>query len=256
VLIGFVLLALAAVLTLPIRPEGRFMIVCAIFVNPLITLYLWSGRNDIEFLACVLVSAALMARGRTTWAGFALGIAVALKPFAWVAVPFFLVVLYLRWQRSRSPREPIVALGLLAVVPIVTILPFVVANPGAFWTDVVLYVGGGIPDPYPIGGYGFAGLLYGIGLIGSRSESFSFGLFQLAAVIPALWLTMRAFASRPTLERWMAGYAIVLLAFTFFARFFNDNYVGVVICLLLCVRPLTGRSLASLAAPQTQPVAA
>jgi hypothetical protein len=54
----------------------------------------------------------------------------------------------------------------------------------------------------------------------------------------------------------MAGYAIVLLAFTFFARFFNDNYVGVVICLLLCVRPLTGRSLASLAAPQTQPVAA
>jgi len=39
----------------------------------------------------------------------------------------------------------------------------------------------------------------------------------------------------------MAGYVLCLLAFTFFARFFNDNYVAVVIALLLCVRPLGDR---------------
>ena len=41
----------------------------------------------------------------------------------------------------------------------------------------------------------------------------------------------------------MAGYALCLLAFTFFARFFNDNYVAVVITLLLCIRPLGDRRL-------------
>ena len=44
----------------------------------------------------------------------------------------------------------------------------------------------------------------------------------------------------------MGGYACLLLAFTFFARFFNDNYAGVVISLLLCVLPLGGRWLVAL----------
>ncbi len=43
--------------------------------------------------------------------------------------------------------------------------------------------------------------------------------------------------------RWMAGYALSLLAFTFFARFFNDNYAAVVITLVLCIRPLGDRRL-------------
>ena len=42
----------------------------------------------------------------------------------------------------------------------------------------------------------------------------------------------------------MAGYAGALLAFMFFARFFNDNYVAVVITLFLCVLPLGAASLA------------
>jgi hypothetical protein len=43
---------------------------------------------------------------------------------------------------------------------------------------------------------------------------------------------------------WMAGYACALFAFTFFARFFNDNYAAVVITLVLCVLPLGALSLA------------
>jgi len=36
----------------------------------------------------------------------------------------------------------------------------------------------------------------------------------------------------------LGAYAVVLLGFTFFARFFNDSYVGVVITLGLCAIPL------------------
>jgi hypothetical protein len=49
----------------------------------------------------------------------------------------------------------------------------------------------------------------------------------------------------------MGGYALVLVAFTFFARFFNDNYFGVDVTVLLCIRPL-GQQL--MAPAMTEPV--
>jgi hypothetical protein len=241
VLIAFALLGLGAILALPIEPQRRFMVICAIYLSPLITLYLWPGRNDIEFLACVFLALALLARGHVSWAAAALGVATALKPFAWLALPFLVLVLYLRWRASHSARVLALSLLALAAAPLLTVMPFFLANPTAFWNDTVLYATGGIADAYPIAGYGFGGLLFELGIIAHRTDAFPFGLFQLAAMVPVLWLTTRSFLRRPTIGRWMGGYACVLFAFAFFARFFNDNYVGVVISLLLCAGPLGQR---------------
>jgi hypothetical protein len=243
VLIAFAILGLIAILALPIRAERRFLLVTALYASPLMTLYLWSGRTDIEFLAVVLLTLALLTRGHPTLAAVALGVAVALKPFAWAAVPFFLLVLLIRWRDHRSTRELIANLAALAVVPVVTIVPFFAANPGAFWTDVVLYTSGGVADAYPIAGYGFGDLLYVLHVIAHRTDGFPFAIFQVAAVAPVLWLTARGFLRRPTLGRWMAGYAFVLFALTFFARFFNDNYAALIITLRLCLLPLGDLSL-------------
>ena len=238
VLIGFALVGLAAILTLPIAAEGRFLIVTAVYMSPLICLYLWSGRNDIEFLAMVFVCVTLLARRHPVLASGALGVAAALKPFAWFAIPFLLLVLFLRWRNRHSMREVIASLGALALVPIATIAPFFLADPRAFWSDTVLYTNGGVADAYPIAGYGFGEFLYQMRVVARRTDYFPFGLVQLAAVLPTLWVTARAFLRRPSLLRWMGGYALVLVAFTFFARFFNDNYFGVDVTLLLCIRPL------------------
>lgn len=245
VLVAFGVIGLIAIGLLPIAAERRFSLITAVYASPLITLYLWSGRTDIQFLAMVLVTAVLLSRGHPTLAAGALGVAVALKPFAWMAVPFLLLVLAIRWRAGHSRRELVASLGALALVPVATILPFFLANPRAFWTDVVLYTSGGIADAYPIAGYGFGDLLYTLHIITRRTDRFPFLIFQLAAALPVLWLTARAFLRRPTLARWMAGYAAVLFAFTFFARFFNDNYAAVVITLFLCVLPLGNLSLAS-----------
>ena len=238
VLIGFALVGLAAILTLPIGADRRFLVVTAVYLSPLICLYLWSGRNDIEFLAMVFVSVTLLARQHPVLASGALGVAVALKPFAWFAVPFLLLVLFLRWRDRHSTREVMASLAALAVVPIATIAPFFLANPRAFWSDTVLYTNGGVADAYPIAGYGFGEFLYQMHVVARRTDYFPFGLVQLAAVLPTLWVMARAFLGRPSLLRWMGGYALVLVAFTFFARFFNDNYFGVDVTLLLCIRPL------------------
>jgi hypothetical protein len=256
VLIAFAVLGMSAIIALPISLERRFLVVTAIYASPLITLYLWSGRTDIQFLSLVLLTLALLSRGHPTLAAGALGVAVALKPFAWVALPFLLLVLLMRWRAGHSRRDLVASLAALAVVPVVTILPFFVANPGAFWTDVVLYTSGGVADAYPIAGYGFGDMLYTLHVIAQRTDRFPFAIFELAASLPVLWLTARAFIRRPTLARWMAGYACVLLAVTFFARFFNDNYAAVVVTLFLCVLPLGDLSLAPTRAAQAGRIAA
>jgi hypothetical protein len=244
VLIAFAVLGLIAIIALPISLERRFLLITAVYASPMITLFLWSGRTDIQFLALVLLTLTLLSRGHPTLAAGALGVAVALKPFAWLAVPFLLLVLAMRWRAGHSRRELFASLGALALVPVATIAPFFLANPGAFWTDVVLYTSGGVADAYPIAGYGFGDLLFTLHVVSRRTDSFPFVLFQFLAVVPTLWLTARAFLRRPTMGHWMAGYACTLFAFTFFARFFNDNYAAVVITLLLCVLPLGALSLA------------
>ena len=244
VLIGFALLGMVGILGLPLAAERRFMIMTAVYVSPLITLYFWSGRNDIEFLVMVLLCLTLMARHHVVLASLALGVAVALKPFAWLAVPFLLVVLYLRYRHRRAIGELFASLVALAIVPAVTILPFLLNDPRAFWSDTVLYTNGGIPDAYPIAGYGFGELLYQLHVVARRTDPFPFGLIQLAVIVPVVWVMARAVLRRPSLSRWMGGYALALLAFTFLARFFNDNYAGAVITLLLCIRPLGDASLA------------
>jgi hypothetical protein len=256
VLVGFVVLGLVAILALPIAPERRFMVITAVFVSPMITLYLWAGRTDIEFLAVVFLGLALLARGHPVAAAFGLGVAVALKPFAVMAVPFLLLVLALRWQVRPARRELVFGLAALGLVPAVTILPFLIANPAAFWTDVVLYTSGGVGDAYPIAGYGLGELLYQVHLVAHRTDRLPFGIFQLLAVTPVLWITGRAFLRRPSIGRWMAGYALTLLAFTFFARFFNDNYAAVVITLALCIRPLGDRRLITVPAQRAVRLAA
>ncbi|MEA2636483.1 MAG: hypothetical protein QOH92_3250 [Chloroflexota bacterium] len=256
VLIGFALVGLLAIVALPIAPDRRFMVITVLFVSPLVTLYLWSGRTDIEFLAVMLVSLVLLSRGHPIAAALVLGIAVALKPFAALAVPFLVLVLAIRWRARPSRSEVGLSLAALALAPVITILPFLIANPQAFWTDVVLYTSGGVRDAYPIVGYGFGELLYRVHLVAHRTDSVPFGAFQLLALAPVLWITARAFLRRPSLGRWMAGYVLSLLAFTFFARFFNDNYVAVVIALLLCVRPLGDRRVVPAPARQAVRLAA
>ncbi|HYY46984.1 MAG TPA: hypothetical protein VE951_07985, partial [Candidatus Angelobacter sp.] len=165
-------------------------------------------------------------------------------------------VLYLRWRSQRSTREVLSSGAALALAPVLTIAPFFFANPAAFWTDVVLYASGGIKDAYPINGYGFAELLYNAGLIAHRTDSFPFGVVQLAAMAPGVWFGARAILRRPTIGRWMLAYAALLFAFTFFSRFFNDNYVGVVVAMFLLTPALGDRLLVSAAVRQAARVAA
>src|SRR5262249_19872327 len=98
--------------------------------NPLVVRAVWFGTADAPALLCLLLAFALLTRRRPVWAAFALGLAVLLKQFALVAVPFLALMLL----ATRPTRQTLRNAALAFVAPLVVgIVPFLVADPGGLW---------------------------------------------------------------------------------------------------------------------------
>jgi hypothetical protein len=236
VLLVFVGIAAAAVAAMPIALPGRFLLGVVLFVDPLISVFLFTGHDDLCMAAMLLVSLALLARGHSLWASLALGVAAAFKPFAVFVLPFLLLAIWLRWP-GRTGRL-LLSMTAFALPPLVTIVPFLVVDAGAFWREVVVFGTSSGAGAYPISGFGFPALLLHLRIITRQTDAYPALPLQLAAVLPILWLGLRALSRRPTLARLLAGSTGVTVAFLVFARFFSDNYVATLFALAACIPAL------------------
>jgi hypothetical protein len=232
VLIVFSLIAMAAIAWLPVPLPARFAVMAAILLNPALSLGAWTGHDDICYLAIFFVALTLLARKHLLLACLAFGIAGALKPFALLALPLVLAII---WMRRAQPRQrrltTIVIAGAAFGLPmLLTVGPFLLADAGAFYRDAVVYP----TSLLPIGGYGMGALLVALHIVPSEGP-FPFSPFELAALIPAYWFALRALGRRRTLGQFVASYCVALFAFLFFARYFADNYLASLVALVLCV---------------------
>src|SRR5207302_1328864 len=90
----------------------------------------------------------------------------------------------------------------------------------------VRYNAGGAAWTYPISGMGFSALLLTIGVIPYRQADFPFAAIEIAVATPiAAWWLVRLWR-QPTIATLLGGYALTLLAFLFFGRYFQGNYLG------------------------------
>jgi hypothetical protein len=178
----------------------------------------------------------------------AFGTALAFKAFAALALPLFALAIFLYWrERLRGQvRSLVLSAAAVLAVPVITILPFLVQNPRAFLTDTVLYNTGTISGGYFISGFGFSGILLALHLIKHRTDYFPFFAFQLFVLLPSLWFGARSFFADRTLGRWMAGFALALFGFIFFARFMNDSYIGLTLALAATAAALNGHRILGL----------
>ena len=114
-------------------------------------------------------------------------------------------------------------------------LPFIVADPGAFYDDTVKYGAG----TYKIVGYGLSAILVRLGILEDRDGSYPFALIALLTWVPlTVWLLL---VQRRSLDLWAgaAGFAISILWLMFIGRTFNNYYL---------VWPMTGVIVAGLIA--------
>jgi hypothetical protein len=76
---------------------------------------------------------------------------------------------------------------------------------------------------------GFSALLLWLGLIPYRQADFPFAAIEIAVATPIAIVTLYRLWREPTIARMLGGYALTLLAFLFFGRYFQGNYLGYIV---------------------------
>ena len=237
---------LATLALVPFLVQGtaaRLAMTTAIALNPQLFPFVLEGRNDFFVLLFLFAGVALLMRERRTAASLAFAAAGAAKLHALIVLPF--VAMYLvATRKPRTLREAVAALAPTwpaAIFLLATFVPFLVNDFGAFYDDVVRYNAGGAAWTYPISGMGFSALLLSLGVIPYRQADFPFAAIEIAVATPiAAWWLLRLW-QRPTIATLLAGYALTLLAFLFFGRYFQGNYLGFIVAVFTPVPFLTLR---------------
>lgn len=222
---------LAVVPLLVRRTEHRLALVTITALNPQLFPFVVEGRNDFFVLLFLFAGIALLQRERRALGTLSICIAAASKLHALFVLPF--VALWL--IATRKPKT--LGEALRALQPmwpgvaflVVTFVPFLVNDFAAFYDDVVRYNAGGAAWTYPISGMGFSALLLWLGVIEYRQADFPFAAIEIAVAAPvALWWLRRLWRE-PTMPILLTGYALSLLAFLFFGRYFQGNYLGYIL---------------------------
>jgi hypothetical protein len=138
--------------------------------------------------------------------------------------------------RAGAGRDELKRAGLaFGGVMLAGVLPFLVADPGAFYDDTVRYGAG----TYRIVGYGLSAILIRLGVLEDRSGSYPFGVLALLTWVPlTVWLLL---AQRRAEELWVGalGFTLSILWLMFIGRTFNNYYL---------VWPMTGAAIGVLLA--------
>lgn len=196
----------------------RLAVGAVVVANPIAVRSAWFGQNDAPSITLMILAFALLSRGRLRWAAASLAGAVLLKQFAVVAVPFFALMLVTRdvdrdeLKRCAAVFSAVVGAG---------VLPFLIADPVAFYEDTVKFGAG----TYKIVGYGLSGMLVRAGILEDRDGTYPFALIALLTWAPlTAWLLL---CQHRTRELWVgaAAFSISILVLLFIGRTFNNYYL-------------------------------
>jgi predicted membrane-bound dolichyl-phosphate-mannose-protein mannosyltransferase len=213
------------------RTDHRIALVALVGLNPQLFPFVVEGRNDFFVLFFLFAGIALLQRERRSWASLAIAAAAAAKLHALFLLPFLAVYLVATrkpktlGQAARALAPTIPAVIFLAI----TFVPFLVNDWGAFYDDVVRYNAGGAAWTYPISGMGFSAFLLWLGAIEYRQADFPFAAIELAVATPIALYTLYRLWRLPSIALMLTGYALTLLAFLFFGRYFQGNYLGYIL---------------------------
>ena len=101
------------------------------------------------------------------------------------------------------------------------VLPFLIADPVAFYEDTVKFGAG----TYRIVGYGLSAMMIRAGILDDRSGSYPFAIIALLTWLPlTAWLLVQQHRAR---EAWVgaAAFSVSMLVLLFIGRTFNNYYL-------------------------------
>lgn len=219
----------AGLYALPKTKELKLTLVAAAAFHPLFAPFFAEGRSDVIFLAFLVLALTQLQRGHAEESLLLLALSMGSKHTAVFAAPFFLLYLWRHGWFAASKRHFVIAPGVLLLL---IFLPFILWDALAFFQDVVAYPAGTLSTSYPINGYGLSRILVALGVVPHLRSAFPLAPF-LVLLLPLLGALLYHLWRKPTLGNLVACYVAILCPFWFVSRFFNNNYLGVVITLVI-----------------------
>lgn len=223
--------------------QNKLLLVMLLGLNPIMGSDLIFGQNDSFVLGWIVLSLWLYGHGQAPAAGrgwqiasaAVFGLACASKPTAWFLLPFYLLLIasgdprdLWRWPWAWLSRAWQAGWPTLAVVVFI-VGPYAVWNPGALFDDVWRWSAGTSETAYQIWGWGASNLVLALGWVRDRFAYWPFWLTELLIGLPLMLALLKGQASDNTPARATWSYALFLLAFFFFSRFLNENYLGYIL---------------------------
>lgn len=192
--------------------------------------YFIEGRSDIFALFWFVWSLYLLDKKRFVWASVVFGLAMMSKQTIWVALPFFVVYL---WLVTKNVRKTIGHLLIAGVVGLALAGPFLYWDTRALVDSTVRFLNGTTPFGYPVSGYGLGMVLHQFGKISDIHAYYPFIIWQILLGVPVLVMSLRWLGRKPTISKLFIGYAVTLLVFWYLSRYFNNSHLGFVSSLLI-----------------------
>ncbi len=211
----------AAMVVVARRPEPAWARLGAVLGvgSAFAIIYLSWGTND-PFAAALAVVALALADRAPGWAGVALAVAVSAKLLLAVLVPPLALVVWLTGGAAGLRRW-----WTFPAVLAATVIPALLADPGAFLDDAVWFNLGRSEPRMPTSGIGIPAVAPGF-------DGVPLAVLTGLGLVAALVLPLVAVRRRPSV--WVAGAAsgLALLAVLVPARTFQVNYLVLVAALL------------------------
>jgi len=227
------ILSLFALFALPSERRHKFALVAFYAFNPLFLSFLISGRDDVFVLSWLIFTLYFLKKDKILLSSLMLALACTSKHTAWFLVPFYYVYLYIKYTNGVAGFISKIKLllqktWLLPLIFLLIMLPFILWNPVAFYQDTIAYPAGTLITSYPINGYGLSVLFYKLGLVKNLTDYLPMWVIQIPITLLLFYLFIKKQIQENSLARMIGGYAIVILVYWLFSRFFHDNYAGFV----------------------------
>jgi len=220
-------LAILFLLTrLTMDPAKKLILLILLALNFYSSSSLEQGFNDWIVFAFLIGMILFLKEGRLTLASLMLGIACASKPSAWFVLPFFALFVLgnFSWQSNYQLWTKKIAL--VWIVPLATILPFLIWNAGEFYRNTIGYtLGLEGTVPYPIRGFGIGTWLLAFGIVPSPLSLFPFWILEILIGAPVLIVLLLYQQRHNTINIMLFCFAGFFLTVVFFSRFFQGNYL-------------------------------
>lgn len=197
--------------------------VTLVALSPATVHYLIEGRSDIFALFWLVWSLYLLDKKHIVSSGIVFGLALLSKQTIWFSIPFYLFFVF--WNTKNKKVMWINILSVLVTVSFLMI-PFVLWDPKAYLDSTIFYVSGGGSNAYPVSGYGWGMVLWGLGFIKDLHGQHPFLLWQGLFGIPVLLILLRILMKHRTLSVFWFAYAAFLMIIWYFSRYFNNSHLG------------------------------